>query len=96
MCQYRAVGHPIAITVTEGLVEMAASAIDMESIEMRKLNMVADDDYPNKTVSGIPLKISPHQASTDKLMEMVNYKEIRDEQKNSGRKVYIGVWALQL
>ena len=81
MCQYRAVGHPIAITVTEGLVEMAASAIDMESMEMRKLNMVADDDYPNKTVSGIPVENLSHQASTDKLMEMVNYDEIRDEQK---------------
>ena len=92
MCQYRAVGHPIAITVTEGLVEMAASAIDMESIEMRKLNMVADDDYPNKTVSGIPLENLSHQASTDKLMEMVNYKEIRDEQKRLRKEgVYRGV-----
>ena len=92
MCQYRAVGHPIAITVTEGLVEMAASAIDMESIKMRKLNMVADDDYPNKTVSGIPLENLSHQASTDKLMEMVNYKEIRDEQKRLRKEgVYRGV-----
>jgi len=92
MCQYRAVGHPIAITVTEGLVEMAASAIDMESIEMRKLNMVADDDYPNKTVSGIPLENLSHQASTDKLMEMVNYKEIRDEQKKLRKEgIYRGV-----
>ena len=92
MCQYRAVGHPIAITVTEGLVEMAASAIDMESIEMRKLNMVADDDYPNKTVSGIPLENLSHQASTDKLMEMVNYTEIRDEQKKLRKEgIYRGV-----
>ena len=43
--------------------------------------MVADDDYPNKTVSGIPVENLSHQASTDKLMEMVNYDEIRDEQK---------------
>ena len=34
MCQYRAVGHPIAITVTEGLVEMEASAINKESIKV--------------------------------------------------------------
>jgi len=92
MCQYRAVGHPIAITVTEGLVEMAASAIGMESMKMRKLNMVADDDYPNKTVSGIPLENLSHQASTDKLMEMVNYDEIRDEQKKLRQEgIYRGV-----
>jgi len=27
MCQYRAVGHPIATAVTEGLVELAAARI---------------------------------------------------------------------
>jgi len=92
MCQYRAVGHPIAITVTEGLVEMAASAIGMESMKMRKLNMVADDDYPNKTVSGIPLENLSHQASTDKLMGMINYDEIRDEQKKLRQEgIYRGV-----
>jgi len=92
MCQYRAVGHPIAITVTEGLVEMAASAIGMESMKMRKLNMVEDDDYPNKTVSGIPLENLSHQASTDKLMGMINYDEIRDEQKKLRQEgIYRGV-----
>ncbi|MEE2746674.1 MAG: xanthine dehydrogenase family protein molybdopterin-binding subunit [Pseudomonadota bacterium] len=92
MCQYRAVGHPIAITVTEGLVEMAASAIGMESMKMRKLNMVADDDYPNQTVSGIPLENLSHQASTDKLMNMINYDQIRDEQKKLRQKgVFRGV-----
>ena len=92
MCQYRAVGHPIAITVTEGLVEMAASAIEMESIEMRKLNMVADNDYPNATVSGIPLENLSHHASTDKLMEMINYDKIRDEQKRLRKEgIYRGV-----
>ena len=92
MCQYRAVGHPIAITVTEGLVELAASAIEMESMEMRKLNMAADDDYPNKTVTGIPLENLSHQASTDKLMEMVDYAQIREEQKNLRKEgIYRGV-----
>ena len=66
MCQYRAVGHPIAISVAESLVELAASAIDMESMQMRQLNMAADDDYPNKTVTGIPLENLSHQESTKK------------------------------
>ena len=92
MCQYRAVGHPIAISVTESLVELAASAIEMESMEMRKLNMAADDDYPNKTVTGIPLENLSHQASTDKLMEMVDYVQIREEQKKLRKEgIYRGV-----
>ena len=33
MCQYRAVGHPIATAVTEGLVELAATKIGMDPAE---------------------------------------------------------------
>src|SRR6202453_2388760 len=33
MCQYRAVGHPIATAVTEGLVELAAAKIGVDPVE---------------------------------------------------------------
>jgi carbon-monoxide dehydrogenase large subunit len=33
MCQYRAVGHPIATAVTEGLVELAAAKIGMDAAD---------------------------------------------------------------
>ena len=46
MCQYRAVGHPIAVAVTEGLVELAAAEIGMDPLELRRRNLFADDAYP--------------------------------------------------
>src|SRR6266487_3118976 len=46
MCQYRAVGHPIATAVTEGLVELAAAKIGMDAVELRRRNLVGDDAYP--------------------------------------------------
>src|SRR6266478_5466702 len=36
MCQYRAVGHPIACSVTEGLVDLAAARIGMDPVEIRR------------------------------------------------------------
>ena len=36
MCQYRAVGHPIAVAVTEALVDKAANALNMDRYEFRK------------------------------------------------------------
>ena len=36
MCQYRAVGHPIATSVTEGLVELAAARLGMDPLEIRR------------------------------------------------------------
>ena len=41
MCQYRAVGHPIATAVTEGLVELAAAKIGMDPLEIRRRNLFA-------------------------------------------------------
>ena len=46
MCQYRAVGHPIACSVTEGLVDLAAAKIGMDPMEIRRRNLIADDAYP--------------------------------------------------
>ena len=46
MCQYRAVGHPIAVAVTEGLVELAAAKIGMDPLELRRRNLFPDDNYP--------------------------------------------------
>jgi aerobic carbon-monoxide dehydrogenase large subunit len=46
MCQYRAVGHPIAAAVTEGLVDLAASKIGMDPVELRRRNLIPDDAYP--------------------------------------------------
>src|SRR2546430_677710 len=43
MCQYRAVGHPIACSVTEGLVDLAAMKIGMDPIEIRRRNLIAED-----------------------------------------------------
>src|SRR3984957_1471607 len=46
MCQYRGVGHPVACSVTEGLVDLAAMKIGMDPVEIRRRNLIADDGFP--------------------------------------------------
>ena len=58
MCQYRAVGHPIATAVTEGLVELAAARIGMDPLEFRRRNMISDDAYPAQSAAGLNSKSS--------------------------------------
>ena len=53
MCQYRAIGHPIATAVTEGLVDLAAMKIGMDPVEIRRKNLIPDDGYPCTGPSGI-------------------------------------------
>jgi carbon-monoxide dehydrogenase large subunit len=80
MCQYRAVGHPIATAVTEGLVELAAAKIGMDPIALRRRNLFADDAYPATSASGLKFEGLSHQASHDKILKMMDYDKLRAEQ----------------
>jgi carbon-monoxide dehydrogenase large subunit len=80
MCQYRAVGHPIATAVTEGLVDLAAAKIGMDPAELRRRNLIADDAYPAAGASGIKFEKLSHHASLDKILAMMDYEKLRAEQ----------------
>lgn len=80
MCQYRAVGHPIACSVTEGLVDLAAMKIGMDPAEMRRRNLIADEAYPCVSPSGLRFEKLSHHASLAKLMQMMEYDGLRAEQ----------------
>ena len=80
MCQYRAVGHPIACSVTEGLVDLAAARIGMDPAEIRRRNLIADDAYPCASPSGMKFEQLSHHASLAKLLQMMDYEALRGEQ----------------
>jgi aerobic carbon-monoxide dehydrogenase large subunit len=80
MCQYRAVGHPIATAVTEGLVELAAAKIGMDVAEIRRRNLFPDDKYPATSASGLKFERLSHHAALDKILHMMDYKGLRAEQ----------------
>jgi carbon-monoxide dehydrogenase large subunit len=80
MCQYRAVGHPIAVMVTEGLLDQAAAAIGMDPAEIRRRNVIPDDAHPSAAASGIRFEKLSHQQSLEKLLEMMDYDALRAEQ----------------
>jgi carbon-monoxide dehydrogenase large subunit len=80
MCQYRAVGHPIATAVTEGLVELAAAKIGMDPAEIRRRNLFADDAYPAVSAAGLKFEGLSHHASLDKILKMMDYDKLRAEQ----------------
>lgn len=80
MCQYRAVGHPIACSVTEGLVDLAAAKIGMDPVEIRRRNLIADNAYPCASPSGMKFEQLSHHASLAKLLQMMRYDALRTEQ----------------
>ena len=79
MCQYRAVGHPIAMAVMEGLIEDAARALKMDPAQIRKINLIADDAYPVTTLTGMKLDDLSHHQCLNKLLDMMDYQALQQE-----------------
>ncbi len=79
-CQYRAVGHPIAVAVTEGIVDLAAEKLGIDPAEFRRRNLIPDDAYPYTFASGIKFEQLSHHKSLDKLLALMGYENLRAEQ----------------
>jgi carbon-monoxide dehydrogenase large subunit len=90
--QYRGVGHPIACAVTEAIVELAANTLGLDTLEMRKRNVMPDDAYPCSGASGIKLEQLSHQQCLAKLEQMMDYPALRAEQEAlRARGIYRGI-----
>ena len=85
-CQYRAVGHPIAVALTEGIVDLAAAKIGMDPAEFRRRNLIADDAYPYTFPSGIKFEKLSHHKCLDQLLALMDYKKLRAEQAELRKK----------
>ena len=91
-CQYRAVGHPIAMALTKGSVDLAAAKLGMDPAEFRRKNLIPDDAYPYASPSGLKFEKLSHHQTLDKLLALMNYKKLREEQKAlRGKKIYRGI-----
>src|SRR6185503_9843233 len=79
-CQYRAVGHPIATAVTEGLIDLAAEAAGLDPVEFRRRNLMKDGTYPRTSPAGMKFEGLSHEASLAALLDMIDYPGLRAEQ----------------
>ena len=91
-CQYRGVGHPIAVAVGEGLMDLAAHRIGMDPAEIRRRNLIADDAYPWTSASGMRFEKLSLAQGFEKLLDLMQYKTLRAEQTALREKgIYRGI-----
>src|SRR2546423_3961634 len=91
-CQYRAVGHPIAVALTQGIVDLAAQKLGMDPAEFRRRNLIGDDAYPYTFPSGIKFEKLSHHQTLDLLLRTMKYDELRAEQQRLRKQgVYRGI-----
>ena len=92
MCQYRAVGHPIAFAVMEAMVDRAARELGLDPVEMRRKNYVTAEMYPHTSQTGYFFERLSHEEALDKLLQISGYRALcaeRDELRQ--RRVYRGL-----
>jgi aerobic carbon-monoxide dehydrogenase large subunit len=91
-CQYRAVGHPIATAVTEGLVDLAAEALGLDPAEFRHRNLMKDGSYPRTSPAGMKFEGLSHEACLAKLLGMMDYPALLKEQERlRGQGIHRGI-----
>jgi carbon-monoxide dehydrogenase large subunit len=96
-CNYRAVGHPVAVAITEGILDVGARAIGMDPVELRRKNLLKDDSFPCVTPSGMKFEGMSHQQCMDKLVAMMDLPKLRLDQETMRRKgVYRGVGVISM
>ena len=80
MCQSRAVGHPIAMAVCDGLLDDAGRALGIDPVDMRRRNLPPDDSYPRASASGMKLDDLSQHACLEKLVQIMDLPARRAEQ----------------
>ncbi|NVN85726.1 MAG: xanthine dehydrogenase family protein [Rhodopseudomonas sp.] len=91
---YRGVGRPISTFVTERLMDMAAKALGIDPLEIRRRNLVRDDEFPYRIASGIIWDRTGFVACLDAAAEAANYAALRQQQaaaRAAGRWFGIGL-----
>src|SRR3954464_5890891 len=91
-CQYRAVGHPIAVALTEAIVDLAAQKLGMDPAEFRRRNLIPDDAYPYASPAGLKFEKLSHHKTLDLLLRTMNYPALRAEQAQLQKQgIYRGI-----
>ena len=78
----------------ERTVEALAKKLGMDSLELRKRNLIQPEQIPYRTLSGGQYDSGDYPKALDKLLEMSKYQELlkaRDEARAQGRLVGIGI-----
>src|SRR5262245_48302499 len=92
MCQYRAVGHPVAFAVMEGMVDRVARELGLDPVEVRRRNYVTAEMYPYTSQTGYFFERLSHEECLDRLLALSSYRALcaeRDALRAEG--VYRGL-----
>jgi carbon-monoxide dehydrogenase large subunit len=91
---FRGAGRPEAAAAIERAVDLFAAEIGMDPAEVRRINVVAPDQFPYETTGGAVYDSGQYEKALDLAVEHAGYQELRAEQqrrRTAGDRVQLGV-----
>ncbi len=91
---YRGMGPPPHFFVLEQMMDIAARDLNIDVAEIRRRNYIQPDQFPYTIPSGNEYDSGEYEAALDKVLEMADYKNLRQQQaeaRKEGRHLGIGV-----
>jgi carbon-monoxide dehydrogenase large subunit len=80
---YRGAGRPEATYILERLVEKAARELGIDSVEIRRKNMITTDMFPYQTPLAFQYDTGNFQATLDIALEKIDYKGFEARRKEA-------------
>ena len=77
---YRGVGYTAGHIARENLIDRAARALDMSPFEIRRRNVIRNEDYPYTNATGLVVREGTFLETVNTLERMVGYDDFRERQ----------------
>ena len=95
LAAYRGAGRPEATFVIERVCDAVSAATGVDPAEVRRKNFIQPEDFPYDTGVGmLPYDTGNYERAMDKALELVQYEQLRAEQKRrieSGAQKLLGI-----
>jgi len=93
---YRGAGRPEGSYLIERLADLAARELGLDPAEIRRRNLIRDDQFPYRTPSGLTYDSGRYGLTLDRALELADYRGLRARQADAraaGRHLGIGLSA---
>jgi aerobic carbon-monoxide dehydrogenase large subunit len=91
---YRGAGRPEATFAIERIMDELAEELDMDPLELRRMNWIRHEEFPYETVAGLTYDSGNYEAATERALELFDYEGLRREQeerRSRGDSVQLGI-----
>lgn len=78
---YRGAGRPEAAAAIERMIDLLASELSIDPVELRRRNLIPSDAFPLTTPTGANYDVGDYQRALDSVCEHAGYERLRDEQR---------------